>query len=115
MLNRNSFESSKCDILSNTGVRNIVQVIGFIDIGFFDLHSQYKVILIFIVVSLCIVVVLFAVSVILSQKVVDYEKSTSYECGFEPFGDMRLVFTVQFYIVAILFLIFDLELAFLFP
>lgn len=93
----------------------LLQSIGFIDAGLFDLHNQYKTILVFIVVSICIVLILFTVSFVLSQKSTDYEKTTPYECGFEPFGDMRLVFTVQFYVVAILFLIFDLELAFLFP
>jgi NADH-quinone oxidoreductase subunit A len=43
------------------------------------------------------------------------EKQTSYECGFEPFGDARLTFDIHFYIIGILFLIFDLELVFLFP
>jgi NADH-quinone oxidoreductase subunit A len=43
------------------------------------------------------------------------EKQTSYECGFEPFGDARLTFDIHFYVIGILFLIFDLELVFLFP
>jgi len=43
------------------------------------------------------------------------EKQSSYECGFEPFGDARLTFDIHFYIIGILFLIFDLELVFLFP
>jgi len=45
----------------------------------------------------------------------DIEKSSSYECGFNPFGDARMKFEVRFYLVAILFIIFDLEVAFLFP
>jgi NADH-quinone oxidoreductase subunit A len=117
MLNKRSFRNSKCTRFSGLTRRasDILQAIGFIDVSFFDLHSQYKVMLVFISISICIVVILFTVSAMLSQKTTDYEKTTPYECGFEPFGDMRLVFTVQFYIVAILFLIFDLELAFLFP
>ena len=49
-----------------------------------------------------------------SQKPYD-EKNTTYECGFEPFEDSRMKFDVRFYLVAILFIIFDLEIAFLFP
>lgn len=45
----------------------------------------------------------------------DKEKLSTYECGFEPFGDARGQFDVRFYLVAILFIIFDLEVAFLFP
>ena len=45
----------------------------------------------------------------------DAEKLSTYECGFEPFEDSRLKFDVRFYLVAILFIIFDLEIAFLFP
>lgn len=45
----------------------------------------------------------------------DAEKNSAYECGFEPFGDARSKFDVRFYLVAILFIIFDLEIAFLFP
>ena len=49
-------------------------------------------------------------------RVKDYlEKSSSYECGFHPFGDSRLTFNVRFYLVSILFLIFDLEIIFMFP
>lgn len=45
----------------------------------------------------------------------DDEKSSSYECGFNPFGDARNKFEVKFYLIAILFIIFDLEISFLFP
>jgi NADH-quinone oxidoreductase subunit A len=56
----------------------------------------------------------FAIS-ILSPKKVSAEKLSSYECGFEPFDEAIKTFDVYFYIVAILFIIFDLEVAFLFP
>ena len=58
---------------------------------------------------------LFLVSYFLSPKVVYSEKVSSYECGFEPFDDARKTFDIHFYLVAILFLIFDLEIAFLLP
>ena len=51
----------------------------------------------------------------LLQKRPDPEKLSAYECGFEPFNDSRMEFDVRFYLVAILFIIFDLEIAFLFP
>ena len=51
----------------------------------------------------------------LSPKNPDPEKLSAYECGFEPFEDSRMEFDVRFYLVAILFIIFDLEIAFLFP
>ena len=55
------------------------------------------------------------VNLILSPKHPDPEKLSAYECGFEPFEDSRMKFDVRFYLVAILFIIFDLEIAFLFP
>jgi NADH-quinone oxidoreductase subunit A len=59
--------------------------------------------------------ILLVLSYFLSPNHSDYEKSTSYECGFEPFGDARNTFNLQFYIVGILFIIFDLEIAFMLP
>jgi NADH:ubiquinone oxidoreductase subunit 3 (subunit A) len=58
---------------------------------------------------------LIALSFLLSPAKDDKEKGSSYECGFEPFEDARTAFNVHFYIVGILFLIFDLEIAFLYP
>ena len=55
------------------------------------------------------------INFILSPKHPDPEKLSAYECGFEPFQDSRMEFDVRFYLVAILFIIFDLEIAFLFP
>ena len=60
--------------------------------------------------------VLFALSSwIIGKQLPDSEKLSPYECGFEPFEDARIQFDVRFYLVAILFIIFDLEVAFLFP
>ena len=52
---------------------------------------------------------------ITSEKKIDLEKLSAYECGFDPFGDSRHTFNIKFYLVAILFIIFDLEIVFLFP
>jgi NADH-quinone oxidoreductase subunit A len=59
--------------------------------------------------------IIFFLSFFLSSKLDDAEKLTAYECGFNPFSDSRVEFDVKFYIVAILFIIFDLEISFLFP
>ncbi len=65
--------------------------------------------------SIIISFILLALSYILAVQVPDSEKTSAYECGFEPFEDARNRFDVRFYIIAILFLIFDIEIAFLFP
>lgn len=59
--------------------------------------------------------VIFGLSVLLANQAGDTEKLSPYECGFDPFDDARNQFDVRFYLVAILFLIFDLEASFLFP
>jgi len=60
-------------------------------------------------------VVIFGASAGLAPSVFNFDKSGSYECGFDPFEDARSRFDVRFYLVALLFIIFDLEVAFLFP
>jgi NADH:ubiquinone oxidoreductase subunit 3 (subunit A) len=70
---------------------------------------------IFLFVSFLFVCVLFGLATVLSYRNTEIEKVVSYECGFEPFGDTREIFNIQFYIVAILFMLFDLEVAFIFP
>jgi NADH:ubiquinone oxidoreductase subunit 3 (subunit A) len=60
-------------------------------------------------------IVFAGLSYVVSAKQADVEKVSAYECGFDPFDDTRKTFDVRFYLVAILFLIFDLEVSFLFP
>ena len=76
---------------------------------------EYLPILIFIFVGLGIAVGMTALSFVIGESNPDSEKLSAYECGFEPFEDSRMEFDVRFYLVAILFIIFDLEIAFLFP
>lgn len=76
---------------------------------------QYLPISIFIGVATVIAVALMASSFLIAHKNPDPEKLSAYECGFNPFDDARMKFDVRFYLVAILFIIFDLEVAFLFP
>ena len=77
--------------------------------------EQYFPILLFIVVGLGLGVVLLSLGALLSPHKPDAAKLSPYECGFEPFDDARIRFDVRYYLVAILFIIFDLEVAFLFP
>jgi len=77
--------------------------------------ENYIPILIFLVISLVMGVAFFVVGYCLGPKNPDSEKSSPYECGFEAFEDARMKFDVRYYLVAILFIIFDLEIAFFFP
>lgn len=78
-------------------------------------NATYTTLFICIRLSLTISSLIILLSYILSISTPDPEKTSAYECGFEPFEDARNRFDVRFYIVAILFLIFDIEVAYLFP
>ena len=77
--------------------------------------ENYLPILIFIAVGLAVGVLPIAFGWLLSPNRPDSEKLSPYECGFEAFEDSRMKFDVRYYLVAILFIVFDLEIAFLFP
>ena len=77
--------------------------------------QNYIPILIFIVIGLGLGVVLFTLGYFIGPYRPDSEKNSPYECGFEAFEDARMKFDVRYYLVAILFIIFDLEIAFFFP
>ena len=76
---------------------------------------EYLPILIFLGIAAVMAVAAVAASYIIARQRPDSEKVSAYECGFEAFDDARSQFDVRFYLVAILFIIFDLEIAFLFP
>jgi len=80
-----------------------------------DMLEQYLPILLFIAVGLILGAVLLAVGSLVSPNRPDPQKLSPYECGFEAFEDARMKFDVRYYLVAILFILFDLEIAFLFP
>ena len=80
-----------------------------------ELLVQYLPILIFLGIAVAMAVLMLAASLIVAQQKPDQAKLSPYECGFDPFDDARHKFDVRFYLVAILFIIFDLEVAFLFP
>jgi len=77
--------------------------------------QEYFPVLVFIAVSLALGVILLVTGGLLGPRSPDSEKSSPYECGFEAFEDTRSKFDVRFYLVAILFIIFDLEIAFFIP
>jgi len=76
---------------------------------------DYLIILFFLIFSLLLSTIIMLLSNLISFSVISNEKLSSYECGFNPFNDCMRKFDVQFYLVAILFIIFDLEISFLFP
>ena len=80
-----------------------------------ELLSSYYPILIFMGLSALITLALIFVPMLVAPSSPDPEKNAPYECGFEAIDDARMKFDVKFYLVAILFIIFDLEVAFLFP
>ena len=77
--------------------------------------KDYFPIILFLIISLALSTGFIVVNFLFSPKKPDPEKLSAYECGFEAFGDSRMQFDVRFYLVAILFIISDLEIAFLFP
>ena len=81
----------------------------------FDFLTGYLSIIIFLFIALIISIGFIIINFAFSPKNPDPEKLSAYECGFEPFSDSRIKFDVRFYLVAILFIIFDLEIAFLCP
>ncbi len=80
-----------------------------------SLLLEYLPILIFLGIAAAMSLVLVIASYVVARQNPDSEKLSSYECGFDAFDDARGQFDVRFYLVAILFIIFDLEVAFLFP
>jgi NADH-quinone oxidoreductase subunit A len=79
------------------------------------LLQEYLPIFIFVGVAVALSIVMVVLGYLRSPKKPDTEKLSAYECGFEAFSDARMKFDVRFYLVSLLFIIFDLEVAFLFP
>ena len=80
-----------------------------------NLLRDYFPILVFLAIAGGVATAMVAASLVVARQLPDTEKLSPYECGFEPFEDARIRFDVRYYLVAILFIIFDLEVAFLFP
>ena len=83
--------------------------------GPLSLLREYFPVLMFLAVAVGLSCVMILIGFLRGPHKPDSEKTSAYECGFEPFSDARMKFDVRFYLVAILFIIFDLEIAFLFP
>ena len=81
----------------------------------YNFLTDYLSIIIFFFIALIISIGFILINLISSPSKPDPEKLSAYECGFDAFDDSRMEFDVRFYLVAILFIIFDLEIAFLFP
>jgi NADH-quinone oxidoreductase subunit A len=80
-----------------------------------DLLASYLPIVIFLAIAVALGLVLLLSAIVIAVRNPDPEKVSAYECGFNAFDDARMKFDVRFYLVSILFIIFDLEIAFLFP
>ena len=80
-----------------------------------EMLSEYLPILIFLAIAVALGLLLLLAAAIIAVRNPDSEKVSAYECGFNAFDDARMKFDVRFYLVSILFIIFDLEIAFLFP
>ena len=81
----------------------------------YDFLTDYLTIIIFLFMALGLSIGFIAINFLAAPNNPDPEKLSAYECGFEAFDDSRMEFDVRFYLVAILFIIFDLEIAYLFP
>lgn len=77
--------------------------------------EEYFSILLFLIIAIVLSLIIFGFSYLLSVQNPDTEKLSAYECGFDPYEDARHTFDVRFYLIAILFMIFDIEAMFLFP
>ena len=96
---------------SSQTAAQVVQIVATPEI----VSSQYFPILLFLAVAIGLSCAIMVIPFLLNKRHQDREKLSPYECGFEGEGKVRNEFDVQFYLVAILFIIFDLEVAFLFP
>ncbi len=79
------------------------------------INAQYFPILFFLLLGAIMGIAMIIVNYIVARHKPDIEKNSAYECGFEAFGDARVKFDIRYYLIAILFILFDLEIAFLVP
>ena len=79
------------------------------------MNHNYLYIFFFLLTSICLSIIIYALSFFLIKKNPDVEKLTAYECGFNPYDDTKKHFDIKFYLIAILFIVFDIESVFIFP
>nr|YP_009746619.1 NADH dehydrogenase subunit 3 [Jenufa minuta]QII41639.1 NADH dehydrogenase subunit 3 [Jenufa minuta] len=77
--------------------------------------NSYQGVFLYLAISFIIALIIWFLNSRVAPSRLDSQKATAYECGFDPFGESRSPFEIRFYLVAILFLVFDIEVAFLFP
>ena len=94
---------------------NVININYFLNFNESLFKFEYLVILIFLIISILLSLVIVGLSYLLSIQNPEPEKLSTYECGFEPYEDSRHKFDIKFYLVAILFIIFDIETMFLLP
>jgi len=87
----------------------------FFNQNFSLIHNEYSTVFIFLVIGIVLSIIIVGLSYFLVVQNPETEKLSSYECGFEPYEDARHKFDVKFYLVAILFIVFDIETMFLLP
>ena len=109
--------SQTLNLDSSLEIANSVTGVGVIDkiASAQYVSNQFLPVLLFLAISIGLSIVIILIPFIINKMRPDKQKNSPYECGFEGQGKVRSNFTVQFYLVAILFIIFDLEIAFLFP
>jgi len=79
------------------------------------LYSEYFIIVVYVVIALVLAVIIVSLSYLLMVQNPETEKLSTYDCGFEPYEDARNSFEIKFYLIAILFIVFDIETMFLLP
>jgi NADH-quinone oxidoreductase subunit A len=106
---------TQIDVCNRLALRGNLRASGLGDFRMHAVLSTYFPVLVFVVIAFGIAGAMLGGSLLAARQKPYAEKLTAYECGFEAFDDARRRFDVRFYLVAILFIIFDLEVAFLFP
>ena len=94
---------------------NFIENNNFLNLNKSFFYSEFLPILIFLSIAIILAVIIVVLSYFLAVQNPETEKLSTYECGFEPYEDARNIFDVKFFIVAILFIIFDIETMFLLP
>lgn len=96
-------------------INMLYELQSFYNYNYSFLFFEFLPVLIFLGIAIVLAIIITGLSYLLSVQNPDTEKLSSYECGFEPYEDARNIFDVKFYIVAILFILFDIEAMFLLP
>jgi NADH-quinone oxidoreductase subunit A len=94
-------------------MNNSIKIMLFLDNSL--VKKEYLIILIYLLFAIILTVLIIGASYFLAKQYPDSEKLSAYECGFEPYEDARQTFNVKFCVIAILFIIFDIEIMFLIP